>query len=68
MMKEILTCVVAALIAVLLVGVSWITTAGISVLAARCLGYNMTINQGTGIWLALSLLSVYFKPSKDKSK
>ena len=52
--------IIVIVVMVLSYGFGWIVTCGIIKLITMCFGLTF------GIWLALSLLSIYFKPNNNK--
>ena len=71
-MKKIINTIIAASITIIcfaaLFAVSWFTTAGATVLVGRCFGHGLTWLQGTGVWIALTLLSLYFALQRSVKK
>lgn len=57
---------VVIVILALLYGFSWIVTCGIIKLITMCFGLTFKWSIATGIWLVLTLLSIYFKPNSNK--
>lgn len=55
---------IIALVTLLLLAVSWATTAGIIWLICLCFKWSFDLIIATGVWLILFLLSGCFKSSK----
>ena len=58
--------IIVIVVMVLSYGFGWIVTCVIIKLITMCFGLTFKWSIATGIWLALSLLSIYFKPNNNK--
>ena len=54
-------CLIAILLTVIVLGVSWIMTCGIVWLITLCFGWTFSWAIATGIWLVLSLIGAVIK-------
>lgn len=60
--------IMAAVIIVASLGVSWITACGIIKLITLCFGWTFSWGIATGIWLVMCLLSSVFKSNVTVKK
>lgn len=61
-------CIVAIIVLLLAMGLSWILTCGILYLISLCFSLAFSWSIATGIWLVLFLLSSFFRSVNTNSK
>lgn len=61
-------CIVAAIVLILAMALSWALTCGILYLISLCFSLAFSWSIATGIWLVLFLLSSFFRSSNSSSK
>jgi hypothetical protein len=58
-----MTGILIALIIILIIGFSWLTTCGIIYLISLCFGFTFSWGIATGIWLIITLIKGAFNLS-----